>query len=394
MAKEKKSARTDLSGLDDSEIVTLLNTKYGENTLIVANDALGMTIEFLSTGCYDIDFATLGGIPENRVTEIRGAFSALKTTLCLGTIISFQKKRKKGFVGFIDVERSFDPVYAASLGIDLSRLVIVNPDSGEQAGDLIMDLMSTGRHTLLVIDSIAAMTPTAEIEGSLDNQFMGIHPRLINRVMRMAVTNIKRSLYDKSMPTTTVLAINQLRQKIGIMFGNPETTPGGLGKDFAYSLILRVMSSKTNAIMEERTRNGVKRSVRVAQNVRFGVLKNKVGSSQFDEGEFRFNVRKTKEHKRHTYDNFTPLLKYGLFYGLIKLKKEVKIYEGIRYKADSAFKKALMKNPDICEMLYNDILAEMYTELDTEEENEIKKTLTRKKKKQGFRKKSRKNNRG
>jgi len=400
MPKKKAKATVYTEGMDTESVVAQLNKKYGENSLIVARKARGMLVRFFSTGCYALDFGMGGGIPENRITEFRGPYSSLKSTLSLLSAANFQRKYDDGVVFFVDMERTFDPDYADCLGVDLDRIIIVNPDSGEQAGDLIKEVLNYDKPTYVIIDSIAAMTPTAEIEGSMDNQMMGVQARMINRIMRTAVSALKRSMYDPDTPTVTILCINQIREKIGVMFGNPETAPGGKGKEFAYSVMVRVSSTKSDAIIEKVVQNGITRQIRYGQTLKFDVTKNKVSRSQFDSGEVNFYSRSYKHFKANSFDNVTILFNYGVFYGIIETESDnTKVYEDISFKDASRFKKALNKKPSLMSCLYNDIQVSMNTDAgvgedeeddedeDEEEEetqtprkNDKKKSLTRKKK--------------
>lgn len=370
MAKAKTPALA-LDGLDSASLVSSLNRKYGANTLIIAKEAKGMLVSFFSTGCYAIDFATGGGIPENRITEIKGPYSSLKSTISIISGSEFQKKYSNGIVFYVDMERTFDPEYAQALGLDLKRTIVINPDSGEQAGDVMKEVMSFGKPTFVVVDSIAALTPSAELEGSNDDQFMGLHARLINRIMRTCVGALKRSLYSKDLATVTILCINQIREKIGIIYGSNESSPGGRGKDFAYSVVLRVSSSKSDNISFDVVKNGIKRTIRVGQNLKFSVPKNKVASSQFDEGEVAFYARKFKHFKANQFDNMDILFRYGLFYGLITTDASgVNTYQTISYKDHHTFKKILLQSPDLIEELYHDILVSLASDATDEDKEE------------------------
>lgn len=365
--KEKKSARVDLKGLPLGAIIEKLNAHYGANTLALASKALGLHVQFISTGVYAIDFGAGGGIPKNRITEIRGPFSSLKSTICYKTMANFQRMNKRSMVFFQDGEKTFDPVYAQICGCDLARIAIINSDSGEQAIDVLSDLLDIGDvDVLVVVDSIASLVPSAELEASMDQQFQGLHPRLINRMMRILVGGMKRCMYDESAPSLTVLVTNQIREKIGVVYGNPETTPGGRGKDFAYSLMIKVFSSPSDRIMEKVVQHGQERNVRFGQNVKFQVSKNKVSASQFEEGEFEYYVREYKGHPANSFNNEEILFRYGVFYGVIeqRMQKSTKkggkptvvyTYGNIDY-AEDAFKRELVKDVDASNALYLEVL--------------------------------------
>jgi recombination protein RecA len=360
MAKPKV-AKLDLVGASMDEIVEKINKKYGENTLARASQALGLIIKFISTGIYALDFSMGGGIPKNRVTEIRGNFSTLKSTVTCKAIAAFQRGHPDGAAFFADLEKSFDPRYAQSLGVNLDRLFIINADSGEQAIDVMTELLDLGRDVFVVVDSIAGLVPTAELEASMDQNFQGLHPRLINRMMRVITGGMKRAMYDSKAPSCTVLAINQMREKIGVVYGSPETSPGGKGREHAYSIMVKFLSSPGDRIMEKVTKNGIEREIRMGQTVRFTITKNKVGGSQFEEGSFEFYVRPYKDHPAKSVNNEDVLFQYGVFYGVITGEM---VSKTMRYSFGSLedlneinFKKRLVKaSASLVNDLYEEIL--------------------------------------
>lgn len=341
---KKKPAEVKLS---IHERVAMLNEKYGAGTAIVASDIPLKHVVFMSTGSRALDFALGGGFPKNRITEIRGQFSSLKSTLCLQTIANLQMVNKTAVGIYLDVEKTFNANYAEKLGVDNSRLVVLTPDSGEQGVDLVKDVCNWDVEILTVIDSIAALVPTKEIEDDTEKQNMGLQARLINKLMRVITARMKKSMYSPDVPATSILAINQLRQKIGVMFGDPETTPGGVGKDFFYSVILRLKSTPSMAVKEKMKVGKVEHERIVAQNVGYKILKNKCCGTQYEEGEFTFHRRKVGEHPALSFDNIEPLFRYGLVYDVIKFENDcytVDLDSGdtVSYKRDGDFKNALL----------------------------------------------------
>ena len=317
MAK-KIAPRVDLNKLSIDAIVTSLNLKYGANTLIKASVALAANISYISTGIYGYDFATAGGLPRNRITEIRGPYSAGKSTLSLCSIRQFQIDFPSGIPVIIDLEKAFDPKYAKLLGIDLEKLILVNPDSGEQAVDVINALMEVTVDLFMVMDSLAALVPTAEIEDSMDQQHMGLQARLVNRAFRVFTSRMKRGMYSTAAPTTTLLVLNQLREKIGVMFGSPETTPGGKGKDFFYSVRARISAPPSERILEKIKHNGVERSILKGHCHNVTVDKNKCGGGQFNEAEYSYFVKEHKHYGRFEFNNDEVAFAMGLFYDIIE----------------------------------------------------------------------------
>ena len=357
----------DIGAMTIKEAIAHLNKIYGDNTIICAADADGTDISFTSTGSYALDVALGGGWPENRVIEIRGAFSSFKSTISLTSIVNFQRKYEDGYAVYVDVEKSFDRRYARRLGVDLTRLLIVNPDSGEQAVDVIKDIMKMGVPIFMVVDSIAALVPTAEVEGNMEQQFMGLQARLVARMMRIVTARLKRNLYTAKTPPVTILALNQLRQKIGVMFGSPETTPGGIAREFFYSTIVRFHASisKENVIAKEEEVNRIKRNVRYGQKVDFKVIKNKCGGPQHEEGDFTFYERDYNGHAAYSFDNEEALFHYGAFNDVINWTPETGYTFGkLAFKKEHAFVAALRKLPKTCGKIYQSILLKVRPEDD------------------------------
>ena len=224
-------------------------------------------IEVVSTGSLGLDVALgVGGVPRGRVIEVYGPESSGKTTLALSIISQAQKLG--GVAAFVDAEHALDPVYAEKLGVDVKELLISQPDTGEQALEIADMLVRSGAVDIVVIDSVAALTPKAEIEGEMGEMQLGLHARLMSQALRKLTGNIKRS-------NTIVLFINQIRMKIGVMFGNPETTTGGNALKFYASLRLDI-----------RRIGALKNGEEVVGNqTRVKVVKNKV-SPPFREAEF------------------------------------------------------------------------------------------------------------
>jgi recombination protein RecA len=219
-------------------------------------EAHNLAVEVIPTGSLSLDIALgVGGIPRGRITEIFGPESSGKTTLCLH--IAAEAQKLGGTVAFIDMEHALDPSYAARLGVDVESLLVSQPDMGEQALEIAETLVRSGAVDLVIIDSVAALVPRAEIEGDMGDASMGMQARLMSQALRKLSGAINQT-------KTAVIFTNQLRQKIGIMFGNPETTPGGLALKFYASVRLdtrRIQSIKMGAeIVGNRTR------VRVVKN--------------------------------------------------------------------------------------------------------------------------------
>jgi recombination protein RecA len=233
-----------------------LTKRFGEGTVMRLGDAHHLRVEVIPTGSLALDIALgVGGIPRGRVTEIYGPESSGKTTICQHIVAEAQ--RMGGTAAFIDMEHALDPVYAEQCGVDVENLLISQPDMGEQALEIAETLVRSGAVDVIVIDSVAALVPRAEIEGDMGDAHMGLMARLMSQALRKLSGAIKQT-------NTSVIFTNQLRQKIGVMFGNPETTTGGQALKFYASMRLdvrRIQSIKVGSeVIGNRTR------VRVVKN--------------------------------------------------------------------------------------------------------------------------------
>ena len=221
----------------DSALVQI-EKQYGKGAIMLMNDAASrIQVETISTGCIELDAALgVGGVPRGRIVEIYGPESSGKTTLALHIIAEAQKD--KGMCVFIDAEHALDPVYAERLGIQMDKLYISQPDSGEQALDIAEALVRSGAIDVIVIDSVAALVPKAELEGDMGDSHVGLQARLMSQALRKLAGVVGKT-------NTCVIFINQLREKVGVMFGNPETTTGGKALKFFASVRLDVRKIDT-----------------------------------------------------------------------------------------------------------------------------------------------------
>lgn len=255
----KKALATTLSQIE---------RQFGKGSVMRLGDSpAARDIEAISTGSIGLDIALgIGGLPRGRVVEIFGPESSGKTTLTLQVVAEAQKKG--GTAAFVDAEHALDPAYAAKLGVNVDDLLVSQPDTGEQALEIVDMLVRSNAVDVIVIDSVAALTPKAEIEGEMGDSHMGLQARLMSQALRKLTANIKRS-------NTLVVFINQIRMKIGVMFGNPETTTGGNALKFYSSVRLDI-----------RRIGGVKKGEEVIGNqTRVKVVKNKI-APPFQQAEF------------------------------------------------------------------------------------------------------------
>jgi len=260
-ADTKKSKALELA-------ITQIDRQFGKGSIMRLGDNYIPTMDnVISTGCLSLDVALgVGGIPRGRVVEIYGPESSGKTTLALHIVAEAQKAG--GFAAFIDAEHAVDPDYSKRLGVNTEELLISQPDTGEQALEICETLVRSGALDVIVIDSVAALVPRAELEGDMGDSHMGLQARLMSQALRKLTGTVSRS-------NTTVIFINQIREKIGVMFGNPETTPGGRALKFYSSVrleIRRITTIKDGAEM-------------VGSRVRVKVVKNKV-APPFKKSEF------------------------------------------------------------------------------------------------------------
>jgi len=233
-----------------------IKKQYGDGALMRLGEATHLAVDVIPTGSLALDIALgAGGVPRGRVSEIYGPESSGKTTICLHIVAEAQKRG--GLCAYIDMEHALDPAYAARCGVDIDNLYIAQPDTGEQALEIAEALVRSGAVDVLVVDSVAALVPRAEIEGDMGDAPMGMQARLMSQALRKLSGAIKQS-------NTAMIYTNQLRQKIGVMFGNPETTTGGLALKFYASVrmdVRRIQSIKSGAeVVGSRTR------VRITKN--------------------------------------------------------------------------------------------------------------------------------
>ena len=337
-----------MSGIQDEKLKALnsalsqIEKDFGKGSVMKLGEAGSMAIDVIPTGSIGLDIAVgIGGLPKGRIVEIYGPESSGKTTVTLHAIAEAQKQG--GIAAFIDAEHALDPVYAKALGVDVDNLIVSQPDTGEQALEITEALIRSGAIDIIVVDSVAALVPKAEIEGDMGDSHVGLQARLMSQALRKLTGSIKKS-------NCVAIFINQLREKVGIMFGNPETTTGGRALKFYSSVRLDVRKIDTikqgDKVMGSRTR--VK------------VVKNKV-APPFKQCEFDIMYGEGISKVGDLLDiaaDIDIIKKSGAWYSY----NDMKLGQG-----RENVKKFLMDNPDLAEEV-EDLVRKHY-KLDQNREN-------------------------
>ena len=302
--------------------ISKIEKDYGKGTIMRLGDDIPVNVEALSTGSLMLDLALgIGGVPKGRIIEIYGPEASGKTTLALHIVASAQKEG--GTAAYIDVEHALEPAYAQALGVDIDSILLSQPDTGEQALDVTESLVRSGAVDVIVVDSVAALSPRAELEGEVGDTVVGMLARLMSQALRRLAGAISKN-------NCTVIFINQLRQKIGVMYGNPETTPGGLALKYYSSVRLDVRKTET-------LKNG---SEVIGAHTRVKVVKNKV-APPFKEAEFDIVYGHGISHMGEVVDMAVKV-------GIIDKAGAWFTVEGQRIQGRDAVKQYLTDNPDVC----------------------------------------------
>ena len=307
---------------------------FGKGSIMKLGDEHIENVEVIPTGSISLNAALgVGGYPRGRIIEIYGPESSGKTTLAIHAIAEAQKQG--GIAAFIDAEHAFDRFYAQKLGVDVDNLWISQPDNGEQALQIADQLISSAAVDIVVIDSVAALTPKKEIEGDMGDNVVGLQARLMSQALRKLTSTISKT-------NTTCIFINQLREKIGVMFGNPETTTGGNALKFYASVrldIRRVTSIKDGDEV-------------IGKQVRVKIVKNKV-APPFRKAEFEITFGEG-------ISKIGEIVDLGVEYGIIQKSGSWFSYDGTKLaQGRDAVKKLLKDNPELCEQLEAKIMAEL-----------------------------------
>ena len=326
-----KNNQEKLKALDVA--LTQIEKAYGKGAVMKLGDSgANMNIEVVPTGSLSLDIALgLGGLPKGRIIEIYGPESSGKTTVALHAVADFQKRG--GIAGFIDAEHALDPVYARNIGVDIDNLYISQPDNGEQALEITETMVRSGAIDIVIVDSVAALVPKAEIDGDMGDSHVGLQARLMSQALRKLTAAISRS-------NCIVIFINQLREKVGVMFGNPETTTGGRALKFYSSVRLDVRRVESLKLAGEV----------IGNHTRIKVVKNKI-APPFKEAEFDIMFGKGISKEGDVLDlavNLNIIVKAGAWFSY----NDAKIGQG-RENA----KIYLSQHPDIMAEVENKVRA-------------------------------------
>jgi recombination protein RecA len=336
--KEKKEPKQVGANIQDT--LDAIRTKFGDDSIMKLGDKPRVDVNAISTGSIGLDAALgVGGLPRGRIIEIFGPESSGKTTLALHVVAEAQKLN--GLCAFIDAEHAMDPEYAKKLGVKIDELLISQPDNGEQALEIVESLVRSGKMDVIVIDSVAALTPKDEIEGDMGAQHMGKQARLMSQALRKLTAIVAKS-------KTIVIFINQIRMQIGVMFGNPETTPGGKALKFYTSVRLDIRRiaqiKKGEEIMGGR--------------IRVKVVKNKV-AAPFKQTEFDLMYNEgisTEGEMIALGEKMGIIKKVGMSYEWTGTEKDEEKKLGRGYDATRQF---LKENPKISEKILKEIRAKL-----------------------------------
>lgn len=331
MAKKEKPLEPVVPILDQEERKKALDTAlkniektYGKGAVMRLGDSAQKNVDVISTSSLSIDMALgIGGIPKGRITEIYGPESSGKTTLALHIIAECQKAG--GNAAFIDAEHALDPVYAANLGVDIDNLIISQPDTGEQALEILEALLRSGAIDVAVVDSVAALVPRAEIDGTMGDSHVGLHARLMSQALRKLTGVIKNA-------NTATIFINQLREKVGVVYGNPEVTTGGRALKFYSSVRIDV----------RRVEQIKKEGESIGNRTRVKIVKNKM-APPFKTAEFDIIYGKGISHEGDVLDRAVDL-------DIVKKSGSWFSYDGERLgQGRDKVRQILEDKPDLCD---------------------------------------------
>jgi recombination protein RecA len=321
-----------MSNKELEAIIAKLNKDFGKGTIMKLGESPKQAIEAISTGSIRLNRALgVGGYPKGRIVEIYGPESSGKTTLAIHAVV--EEQRNGGRCAYIDMEHAFDAGYAASVGADVDELYFSQPGSGEEALQIVDELSKSGQFSLIVLDSVAALVPQKELDGEMGDSSIGLQARLMSQAMRKLVTIVNSN-------NVCLIMINQLREKIGVMFGSPEVTTGGNALKFYASIRLDIRKVTTNKEGDES----------VSNKVRVKVVKNKV-APPFKQAEFNIEFGEG-------IDSFTEIMEEAIDRNIIEKGGSWLTYNGHKVQGFPAMKQILKDNPEMFEEIKLKIVGE------------------------------------
>lgn len=321
-----------------------IEKQFGKGAVMCLGDHEHMVVDAISTGSLSLDVALgIGGLPRGRIIEIYGPESSGKTTLALHCIAEAQKEG--GFAAFIDVEHALDPVYARNLGVDIDSLIISQPDTGEQALEIAESLARSGAIDVLVIDSVAALVPRAEIEGEMGDSHVGLQARLMSQALRKLASVISKS-------NCVTIFINQLREKVGVVYGNPEVTPGGRALKFYASVRLDIRRIETLKVNGEV----------IGSRTRAKVVKNKV-APPFREAEFDVLYGKG-------ISKIGEIIDMAIKFGIIQKSGAWFSYKEQKLQGKDSVKELINSEPEIASEITNLVMEKLGLKKQSPEKNQ------------------------
>ena len=338
-------------GEQGNKIKELLNKKFGKQIIQSATDMKGLEVDRISTGSIAVDIETGGGFPKGRLVEIYGRESSGKTYLALKTVSMAQKEKK---CLWIDVEGVFDPVWAKLVGVDLSKLDIAKTETAEQAGTILDAATRSNEYAIIVLDSVAALLPTEDLDKALDDsERIGNRAMVNNRIVRKLQSALN-SKEDGELPNQTlVIFINQIREEIGVTYGDPTTTPGGLGIRFMASIRLEMRRSD---LIKEKPKDGETGQTPDGKmitgiTIKFKTVKNKT-YTPLKTGQF---ILYTIDERKGQIDKTDEIIRYSLVSGVIQHSGPSYSYKGHKFLGKEAVIEYLKEHPEYIEELYNEV---------------------------------------
>lgn len=355
-------------------VMSLLNKKYGKGTVVRASDAIGLRIRRFSTGSFALDVALGGGWAEGRINEIAGHFSSYKSTLATVSCNSYLAKDPARYVVWFDIENSFDTRWLKFLDADPERFLLVSPLSGEDTVDMAYDVLKQGDQALVIIDSMAALTPIKDQQSEMERNTIGSQPRFIAKMLRKLVPLLRKDLLSDN-PKSTVLALNQVRVNIGKLFGDPEEPTGG--KSLEHHASICVLLKRKGYLYEELKDQGETVKQTVGSEVRFTILKNKTGGNVQDKGVFSFYNRAYGFRRGGTIDNASDILPLAAVYRIVKRNNNSWLYTHnhttLSGGSKEKFIKKLYENPKVMKSLYRAVLKEHLDRMTLKSTSDVKK---------------------